>query len=104
MSPCRAQMATRAPRKRRSRAVSNPIPQLPPVTSTAAFFRSIASAPAFFPAEVCLPLLLEHEIGHDLLELLVLVPELSYFAQLAHRIAIVPVAPAVKRGLRDAQP
>ncbi|HVS60509.1 MAG TPA: hypothetical protein VHE82_07445 [Gemmatimonadaceae bacterium] len=45
----------------------------------------------------------EQKVRHNLLELLILVPELVHFVRLAHRHALVLFALAVKRGLRDAK-
>jgi hypothetical protein len=45
----------------------------------------------------------EQKIGDDLPELLILIAELSDFAQTAHRDGIVLIAPAVERGLRYGQ-
>jgi hypothetical protein len=57
----------------------------------------------FFAKEVDRALLVEQKIRHDLFELLIFLAELAYFAQTVRSRATVLVAPAIERGLRDAQ-
>src|ERR1700730_12265727 len=59
-------------------------------------FRCNVRASLFLSEKVGRPLFVEQKIGHDLLELEILVTELAYFARLAQGGALVPAAPAVK--------
>ena len=54
-------------------------------------------------ARIRYALIVEHEVGYELFELLVLVPQLSHFRRLAQCFSIALAAPAVESGFRDSQ-